>query len=116
MLATSHSCSRDALKAGGYLEEGHSSVGRTQLSGLGLACVTVYTTMFYEDLLPESLLLEDLQNSTIDELRTTQGMALSTLVRMLFISYAEDRDLLPLHRERRLSRNVTQEISIEFLT
>jgi hypothetical protein len=37
----------------------------------------------------------NLQNPTVDDLRLTYEMALTILFRLLFIAYAEDRDLLP---------------------
>lgn len=86
--------SSEALKAGGYLEE---LIRRSaeRVTDLG----SRLRDRVYNDILPSLAtgiaVARGLQNPTIDELRTTHGMALSTLFRMLFISYAEDRDLLP---------------------
>jgi hypothetical protein len=86
--------SSDALRPGGYLQDliRRSSELVSDLSAR-------LRDRIYNDVLP--ILATGIAQSrqlelrTINELETTQNMALSVLFRMLFISYAEDRDLLP---------------------
>jgi hypothetical protein len=86
--------SSDALKEEGYLEDliRRSAERVTSLSER-------LRDRIYDDVLPRLATgiaeARSLDNPSAEDLRTTHGMALSMLFRMLFISYAEDRDLLP---------------------
>lgn len=107
--------SSEALRAGGYLEE---LIRRSaeRVSTLG----TRLRDRVYNDVLPSLAtgiaVARGLQDPTIDELRTTQGMALSTLFRMLFISYAEDRDLLPYTESAEYQEISLKKLALEWST
>ena len=107
--------SSEALKAGGYLEE---LIRRSaeRVTDLG----TRLRERVYNDVLPRLAtgiaVARGLQNPTIDELRTTQGMALSTLFRMLFISYAEDRELLPYTESADYQEASLKKLALEWST
>jgi hypothetical protein len=86
--------SSDALKEEGYLEDLiRRSAERVTSLGERLR------DRIYEDVLPRLATgiaeARSLDNPSAEDLRVTHEMALSLLFRMLFISYAEDRDLLP---------------------
>ena len=86
--------SSDALREEGYLEDLiRRSAERVTSLGERLR------VRIYEDVLPRLATgiaeARSLDNPSAEDLRVTHGMALSMLFRMLFISYAEDRDLLP---------------------
>jgi hypothetical protein len=107
--------SSEALRAGGYLEE---LIRRSaeRVTDLG----TRLRDRVYNDVLPRLAtgiaVARGLQDPTIDELRTTQGMALSTLFRMLFISYAEDRDLLPYKESADYQESSLKKLALEWST
>lgn len=86
--------SSDALREEGYLEE-LIRRSKERVTSLGERL----RDRIYEDVLPRLATgiaeARSLDNPSAEDLRATHGMALSMLFRMLFISYAEDRDLLP---------------------